>query len=92
MRYVILLPVALLVWSAILFPVVSAIYGLIKWRGSWRIASAAPLLVLFLFFAPLLRYPQNWWAMVFIPLTMLLSAYSGVVMLLHRRISQEDKQ
>jgi hypothetical protein len=85
LRYVILLPVVLLVTGVILFPIVSSIYGLIKWRGSWRLASAIPLLVLFLFFAPLLRYPQNWWALAFIPLTILLSAYSGVVVLLHRR-------
>jgi len=84
-RYVILVPVALIVWGGILFPVVSSIYGLVKWRGGWRTASAVPLLVLFLFFAPMVTGLQSWWALVFIPLTMLLSAYSGVVVLLHRK-------
>jgi hypothetical protein len=83
-RYVILVPVALIVWGAILFPIVTGLYGLIKWRGSWRLAAAVPLLVLLLF-APVLASPPGWWALVFIPLTMLLSAYSGVVALLHRR-------
>jgi hypothetical protein len=90
-QYVVLVPIALIVWGAILFPIVSAIYGLVKWRGSWRLASAVPLLVLFLFFAPVVAdwrkdpTAHNLWGLVFIPLTMLLSAYSGVVVLLHRK-------
>lgn len=84
-------PVALLVWGVILFPIASAIYGIVKWRGSWRMASAIPLLVLFLFFAPMLpgwmKDPSahSLWFLIFLPLTMLLSAYSGVVVLLHRK-------
>jgi hypothetical protein len=74
-----------MIWGAILFPIVSSVYGVIKWRGGWRTASAIPLLVLVLFFAPILINPQNWWGLVFIPVTMLLSAYSGVVVLLHRK-------
>lgn len=91
MRYVILAPVALIVWGGILFPIAAAIYGLIKWRGAWRLASAIPILVLFMFFAPLLAdwrtdpTAHNLWGLIFIPLTMMLSAYSGVVVLLHRK-------
>jgi hypothetical protein len=97
MRYVILAPVALLIWAAILFPIASAIYGLLKWSGGWRLASAVPLAVLFLFFAPMaaqwIKDPSanNLWPLIFIPLTMVLSAYSGVVVLLHRkRVSLSD--
>ncbi len=85
MRYVILAPVAILVWGAILFPIASGIYGLIKWRGSWRVASAVPVLTALLFLAPILAHPGGWWGLVFLPVTMLLSVYSGVVVLLHRR-------
>jgi hypothetical protein len=85
MRYVILVPVALLIWAAILFPMASGIYGLIKWRGSWRVASAVPVLAVLLFLVPILANPGGGWGLVFIPLTMLLSAYSGVVVLLHRK-------
>jgi hypothetical protein len=90
-RYLVLIPVALIVWGAILFPVISSIYGLIKWRGGWRMASAIPLLVLVAFFAPLVPdwmkdgTSHNLWGLVFIPLSMILSAYSGVVVLLHRK-------
>ena len=93
MRYVILAPVALLIWGGTLFPIVAAIYGLIKWRGGWRVASAVPLAVLVIFFVPMIRdwmtdpTAHNLWGLVFIPLTMMLSAYSGVVVLLHRRRS-----
>ncbi|MDR3699399.1 MAG: hypothetical protein P4L56_07170 [Candidatus Sulfopaludibacter sp.] len=85
MRYVILAPVALLVWGAILFPIASGIYGLIKWRGFWRVASAVPVLMALLFLAPILANPGGWWGLVFIPVAMLLSVYSGVVVLLHRK-------
>lgn len=94
MRYVILAPVALLLWAAILFPIVASIYGVIKWRGGWRMASGVPLLVLFAFFAPMISdwvkdpSAHNLWGLVYIPLTMLLSAYSGVVVLVHRKRSQ----
>jgi hypothetical protein len=90
-RYLILIPVALIVWGAILFPLISSIYGLIKWRGGWRMASAIPLLVLLAFFAPMVpdwmkdATSHNLWGLVFIPLSMMLSAYSGVVVLLHRK-------
>lgn len=85
MRYVILAPVALLVWGAILFPIASGIYGLIKWRGSWRAASAVPVLATLLLLAPLLAHPGGGWGLVLIPVSMVLSVYSGVVVLLHRR-------
>jgi hypothetical protein len=54
-------------------------------------ASAIPLLVLMAFFAPLVTdwmkdgSSHNLWGLVFIPLSMILSAYSGVVVLLHRK-------
>ncbi len=85
MRFLILAPVYLIIWGAVLFPLISGIYGLLRWRGSWRLASAVPLLVLIATLTPILVYPQGWWGLVFIPLTMLLSAYSGVVLLLHRK-------
>jgi hypothetical protein len=84
-------PVALILWGGILFPIVSAIYGIVKWRGPWRLASTVPLLVLVAFFAPMVpdwrKDPtaHNLWWLVFIPLTMLLSVYSGVLVLLHRK-------
>lgn len=84
-------PVALIVWGAILFPVVTGIYGLVKWRGTWRTAAAVPLAILVLFFVLLIF---DWsgdptgrlmWGLIFIPLAMILSTYSGVVALLHRK-------
>ncbi len=85
MNFLILAPVYLIIWGAILFPLISGIYGLIRWRGNWRLASVVPPLVLITAIMPMLFYPRGWWALVFIPLTMLLSAYSGVVLLLHRK-------
>lgn len=91
MKYLILIPVALIIWGAILFPVIASLYGLIKWRGGWRWASAIPLIVLAGFFAPMVpdwikdSSSHNLWGLIFIPLTMVLTAYSGVVVLLHRK-------
>lgn len=81
MRYVILAPVALLIWGAILFPLAVAVYGIVKWRGSWRIAAAVPLVTIVFLFTP--RPPG--WGLIFIPFTMFLTVYSAVVVLLHRK-------
>ena len=80
-----LAPVYLMIWGAILFPVIASLYGVIRWRGGWQLASFVPLVVMALILLPMLTYPHGLWALVFIPLTMLLSAYSGVVVLLHRK-------
>ena len=85
MQYVVLAPVAILIWGATLFPIVAGIWGLINWRGGWRVASAVPVLVVLGVLAPVLANPHGWWGLLFIPLAMLASAYSGVVVLLHRR-------
>jgi hypothetical protein len=88
-RYVILAPVALLLWAAILFPVVASIYGVVKWRGGWRMASAVPLLVDVTCLALKDQVSLGFWALLYIPLSMVLSAYSGVVVLLHRKRARE---
>ena len=91
MKYLILVPLGLILWGAILFPIIASLYGLIKWRGSWRWVSTVPLIVLAGFFAPIIfdwmhdASSHSLWGLVFIPLTMMLSAYSGVVVLLHKK-------
>jgi hypothetical protein len=96
-QYLVLIPVGLIIWGAILFPIVASIYGLIKWRGGWRTASAVPLLVVAAFFAPMIpdwvkdSSAHNLWGLLYIPITMLLSAYSGTVVLLHRKRAAEAR-
>jgi hypothetical protein len=83
--------ISLVILACLVFPIVVGIIALIKWRGGWRIAGAAPLAVMFLFCAWLvpgrMRAPtaNNLWGFAFIPLGLVLYAYSAIVLLLHRR-------
>ncbi len=82
---------AAVIWVGILSPIVIGIFGCIRWRGGWRVAAAAPLVVLVLFFAPLIRdwmrdpTAHNLWGLLFIPLSLVLCVYSGTLVVLHRR-------
>jgi hypothetical protein len=78
-------------WCGIVFQGAVAILGLLKWQGLWRIAAAVPLVVLVLFFAPLLPdwgqdpVGGNLWGLLFVPLSSLLGLYCSVLLLLRRR-------
>jgi phosphotransferase system glucose/maltose/N-acetylglucosamine-specific IIC component len=72
--------IGLLVWAAILFALTFAVYGLIRWRGGWRLAAAVPPVVVLLLYKA-----HSLWSLLFVPLAMLLCAYSAAVVLLHRR-------
>ncbi|HKE26834.1 MAG TPA: hypothetical protein VKB88_30990 [Bryobacteraceae bacterium] len=81
----------LVVWTGILFPPGLAIYALLKWQGKWRLAAAAPVAALAVFFVPLILDWQrdatavNLWGLLFVPVAMLLAIYSGMVVILYRR-------
>ena len=81
----------LLIPIGLLFPFGMAFYGGFKWRGGWRIAALAPLGVLLLFLAPMefdwMGDPtsHSMWGIVFIPISLLLSIYSVVLLLMHRK-------
>ena len=85
----------LLIPIGLLFPFGMAFYGGFKWRGGWRIAALAPLGVLLLFFAPMefdwMGDPtsHNMWGIVFIPISLLLSIYSVVLLLMHRKAARK---
>ena len=82
---------ALAGWCGLVLPVGVAVYGLLKWRGRWRVAASVPRAVLVLFFAPLLAdwrhdpTADNLWGLVFIPVALLLFLYSAVVLVLRWR-------
>ena len=87
-----LILLALCGWGGLVLPVGLAAYGLIRWRGRWRVAASVPLAVLVLFFAPLLAdwrhdpTAHNLWGLVFIPVGLLLFLYSAVVLVLRWRV------
>jgi hypothetical protein len=82
---------ALCGWGGFVLPLGMAVYGLLKWRGRWKVAASVPLVVLVLFFAPLVADWQhdptanNLWGIVFIPVGLLLFVYSSVVLVLRWR-------
>jgi hypothetical protein len=89
-----ILLLALCGWGGLVLPLGMAVYGVLKWRGRWRVAASVPLAVLMLFFAPLvadwLRDPtaDNLWGLVFIPVGLLLFLYSTVVLVLRWRVAR----
>jgi hypothetical protein len=92
-----LLPFILLAlcgWGGLVLPLGMAVYGLVKWRGRWRVAASVPLAVLVLFFAPLLADWQhdptahNLWGLVFIPVGLVLFVYTTVVLVLRWRVAR----
>jgi hypothetical protein len=82
-------------WGGLLLPVGLAAYGLLKWRGRWRVAASIPLAVLVLFFAPLIAdwlhdpAADNLWGLVFIPVGLLLFVYSAVVLVQRWRLARQ---
>ena len=83
--------VGLAIPVGVLLPFVLAYYGVFKWHGGWRVAGVIPIVVVFAFFAPLAtdwaRDPtsHNLWGLVFIPIGLLICAYSLVLVVVRRR-------
>ncbi|HEY1219401.1 MAG: hypothetical protein ABSE42_11195 [Bryobacteraceae bacterium] len=83
--------VALCLFADVLFPPCLAFYALISWRGRWRIAAAAPLLVA-------VPAAVSFWSVwrnravaapasivFYVLLALILSAYSVMVLVLYLR-------
>jgi hypothetical protein len=83
--------IGICIWAGILLPIGMALWGLVKWRGGWRVAAAVPFAVLTAFFAPLINdwrtdpTAHNLWGLVFIPVALVLLVYSLVVIFMRRR-------
>lgn len=83
--------VSLCIWADVLLPPGLAFYALLRWRGGWRIAAAAPLLVevpAAISFAHAWRAggPVNSFSLlVYVLLALALCSYSVVVLILYFR-------
>jgi hypothetical protein len=83
--------VALCFFADVLFPPCLAVYALIRWRGRWRNAAAAPLLVVvpaavtFLHFRHGGAASGSIWLLLYVPLTLVLCTYSAGVLLLYSK-------
>ncbi|MGA2041690.1 MAG: hypothetical protein ABSH42_20605 [Bryobacteraceae bacterium] len=78
--------VALCFFCDVLFPPCLAIYALILWRGRWRIAAGAPLLVVIPAAASFLHLRSGLgtiWLLLYVLLALMLSAYSAMVLTLY---------
>jgi len=88
---------ALCLGADLLFPPCLAIYGLIYWRGGWRIAAAAPLLVTIPGLAVFLhtrrgeRPADSVTVLLFAVVALLLCTYSVVVLIVYRRRKSAQK-
>jgi len=81
--------VAVCFWADLLFPPCLAIYAAIRWRGGWRIAAAAPLLVTIPAAVSFLHSPHGEAAadspslLWYVSLSLALCAYSATVLLMY---------
>jgi len=73
----------------LLFPPCLAVYALIRWRGGWRYAAAAPLLVTIPAALSFVSFRSGWvargsfWPLLYALLALALSGYSAVVLSLY---------
>ncbi|MGO9010835.1 MAG: hypothetical protein ACLQPN_12095 [Bryobacteraceae bacterium] len=83
--------VGLCIWADVLLPPGLAIYALLRWRGGWRIAAAAPLLVVIPAAVSFSHFRRGGGAvnslslLLYVLLALALCSYSVVVLILYLR-------